>query len=319
MADSRNWTIFWLSFPVAASVWVAVHVFRSERFDKVDEQVLAAKIIREISYSQKGNQARSLARKFTSDQAVTLDGYALDVEALLASGNRLLVVGPVGSGKTTFLEAVAFLCCLSLVGDRGKEEGRFPLLLDAKTLPVTGDFHRFLPEMAKERYGIPRRAFRNLASIGRMVIIVDGLDEAYNATGTMKHLRSWLDDYQRNTCIVAARSEEARWLSVILPDSNTLALDAGAMSREITSSASEGKSDEWSFPDSASKVLIYALLRSGECYELAEISGRTLLPPTVVLSVLQDLVSEGRVARIAKSNGRDEYKALPALREAADS
>jgi Leucine-rich repeat (LRR) protein len=155
------------------------------------------------------------------DTAGRTEASAQPVEQLLASTRRLVLIGPAGCGKTTFLQWVAVRCASrDFVAELESWNDQVPFFLRLRRLndaelPSPRDF----PKLAAGAIGAtaPDLWAHEVLKAGRAVVLVDGLDEVSNER--RDRIREWLQDlvvtYPDARYIVTSRPHAitADWMS----------------------------------------------------------------------------------------------------------
>jgi hypothetical protein len=151
-----------------------------------------------------------------SEGAEEAEPDALPLHRLFGQHTRLVILGPVGAGKTALLSSLALQCAQAPEGavEIPTLEGRLPLYVPLPTwsssLPPTEDPFEALIDGALQAVRGPRsarRALRQALAEGRALILLDGWSALppEDQAGVVDLLRRVITEVPDNIWVVAAR------------------------------------------------------------------------------------------------------------------
>ncbi len=286
-------------------------VWRRTEPGGASERVVAAMILRDLAY-QPGFDASIIdGNDFGCRDPCAFGGQRIDLAGAFDARASLLVTGAPGAGKTALLREIAYFYGARLLHAKDPTS-RVPILIEAR---VWGREHpdEGLAQQIRRKYGIPARVLRQWSGRGAVVLIVDGLDEAYDAVHLVRQLRGWLQRWPDTACVISTRADEADLVTDTLPGVRVLELPAQRAAEPPATCVASEDPDLVAVPETALKVLVSAALEDGRPYEISEISGRTMLPLGILTRILGKLAAEGALRRVARQGGRIAYQSMPLL------
>ena len=181
--------------------------------------------------------ARREAKSQSDEVRVELHAHVELQEALQSP--KLVIVGSPGSGKTTFLQRVAFALSQALLGEDslaaesrlGLNETPLPIRIrigelaqhisnrkqhaDGSTCPPTDESPEWLPDYLVTKssefdWGLDREFFRRKMSDGEAIFLLDGLDEAPGREvrkSISKLFENSVQAYQKSRFVVTTRPQ----------------------------------------------------------------------------------------------------------------
>lgn len=154
------------------------------------------------------NQYLSMSEIQEKDLDTFRNGNVVDTNVLadkvVESKSKLMILGKPGAGKTIFLQHLMLKC---IKGEMLPTH--IPLFIELKDVePDKVDLFNYIGEQLVE-YGIEAPQVRPLLNSGRLLILLDGLDEVQGDKQISRKIEKFTDKYFNNrfviTCRIAAR------------------------------------------------------------------------------------------------------------------
>jgi predicted NACHT family NTPase len=180
----------------------------------LDEIYVDVNILAEIPHQQWLDVADLQSRRVINEVGLTRARFSRTSGlAAIAQHPKLIVLGQPGAGKTTFLQSLALRCI------RGQfQADRLPIFIRLKTFAEdAGDSenHELLAYLfaTLSETEISRDDFVEICNEGRLLLLLDGLDELpqANSDEIIKQIHKFAETYYKNQIIISCRPVAYRY------------------------------------------------------------------------------------------------------------
>ncbi|XGV97111.1 MAG: NACHT domain-containing NTPase [Leptolyngbya sp. BL-A-14] len=171
------------------------------------EQIYTSVRVLPTPSSQRWLEVANLQAEESGDRGSTQKGTSIPIEDMLATHNKLVILGKPGAGKTTLLQYLATQCVL---GDASVD--RLPIFISLRTFALeartNGDLS--LETQIGEQWkaaGLEPSQISSLLQSGKGLVLLDGLDEVprQDSHPLSYQIQKFAETYPQTTILITCR------------------------------------------------------------------------------------------------------------------